>query len=176
MGLRVGWLIGVLEGVDAALRAGRERGKGGDRGTAVTAIGEVIGEADVEAEVEVEKQQQISTDTVTKEISTLLKRAREELHLTCLFSAEYWSADGVWTYEVKSKPVEKREEREESKSGEQNKLKEMDMEEEEVTFEEVADQHPLVKTWRGEVERLMRRAGIRARVWEGEEWERGRVK
>ena len=181
MGLRVGWLIGVLEGVDVALRAEKGREKGGDRGTTATAIGEGSEEKDAKADVEMENQQhQPSTNKVTQEISTLFKRAREELHLTHLFNPEYWDANGVWKYEVSGllRDMLGGKKKEDGERRERNKLREMDVdvdEEEEVTFEEVADQHPLVKAWRGEVERLMRQAGIRAQVWDGEEWERGRV-
>lgn len=77
MGLKVGWVLGVLEGIVGALRGKRQGGKEGD---------------DV-------KEKQEGREWL-KEIEGLLKQAREELDLRRVFGREWWDEDGVWAYGV----------------------------------------------------------------------------
>lgn len=83
-------------------------------------------------------------------------RAREELAVERVFGREFWGEDGVWRYAVR-------------KAGGDGD------EEGEVTFQEVVEQHPLVKEWVERARGEMRRWGIREGVFEGDEWERGRI-
>lgn len=68
-------------------------------------------------------------------ISKLSVQARQELKIENLFSKEYWGQDGMWAYKVEGK-------------------------EEDVTFWEVADQHPVVQKWLRRVRDEARKAGI----------------
>lgn len=109
LGLRVGYIIGVLEALHVALSA-------------------------------TEKQR----------IGKILKEARDELSVEKVFARGVWGEDGVWAYEVAGK-------------------------EEEVTFEEVADAHPVLKSWTIRIKEEMDRFGIDEGRFKGEEWERGRI-
>lgn len=73
-----------------------------------------------------------------KRLKDLLVRAREGLNVETLFGKEYWKSDGLWAYEV------------EGKAGE-----------DEVTFWEVAEQHPAIRKWMKEVRDEVKKAGIR---------------
>ncbi|KAI4123676.1 MAG: hypothetical protein LQ347_006060 [Umbilicaria vellea] len=109
LGLRVGYIIGVLEALYAALSA-------------------------------TEKQR----------IGKMLNEARDELSVEKVFARGNWGEDGVWVYEVAGK-------------------------EEEVTFEEVADAHPVLKNWTSRVKEEMDKFGVDEGRFQGEEWERGRI-
>lgn len=87
-----------------------------------------------------------------KRLERMLVDARAELSVEGLFGKRYWGPDGVWRFEVVGAE-----------------------EEGEVTFGEVAGQHPVVRRWVGVVEREAARCGVGLRGFEGEEWERGRV-
>ena len=80
----------------------------------------------------------------------LMKEAREHLAVEKVFGREWWGEDGIWIYEVQGK-------------------------QEEVTFHEVADAHPLVKRWTQRVDYEMNMAGLKAGNFEGRGWEEGRV-
>ncbi|THY04422.1 essential protein-like protein Yae1 [Aureobasidium pullulans] len=62
--------------------------------------------------------------------------ARSELGLQSLFGREWFGEDGIWKFDVKGKN------------------------EEEVTFRDVADAHPLVDKWVKEVENLKKKFGF----------------
>lgn len=83
-------------------------------------------------------------------LSNILNQARHELRIEKVFAPEYWDKDGVWTYEV---------------TGEQH----------EVTFEEVAQQHPVVRKWDERVKEEIQNAGLKLGRFEGSEWEAGRI-
>ena len=85
-----------------------------------------------------------------RRLGKLAGEAREELSIDGIFGKDWWEEDGVWRYKVVGK-------------------------EEEVTFQEVVDAHPLVRKWEGVVGEEAERAGVRVGVFEGEEWESGRV-
>ena len=109
LGLRVGYIIGVLEALYAAI-----------------------------------------SGTDKQRMSTLLKEAREDLSVEKLFARGVWGEDGVWAYEVAGK-------------------------EEEVTFEEVADAHPVLRKWNWRAKGEMERFGVDEGRFRGEEWEQGRI-
>ena len=85
-----------------------------------------------------------------RRLGKLVGEARKELSIEGIFGKDWWGEDGVWRYEVVGK-------------------------EEEVLFQEVVDAHPLLRKWEGVVEEEVERAGVRVGVFEGEEWESGRV-
>jgi hypothetical protein len=62
-------------------------------------------------------------DSATETTDKLLKEAREELSTSRVFSAEYWSPDGNWKYEVTAKDGD------------------------EILFSDVAAGHPLIQKW-----------------------------
>lgn len=85
-----------------------------------------------------------------RRVKEVLERAKQELTLGRVFGREYWS-DGVWKYKIKG-------------------------EDDEVTFQEVVENHPAIKNWSEVVEREIREKGVRRSIYEGVEWEAGRVK
>ena len=142
-GLRVGWVLGVLEGISAALGAAAKPGKkGGGRAEESDGIGRGVAD----------------WGKAFEESMGMLKRAREELKVEELFGREFWCEDGTWRYEVV---------RGDRKEGEV---------EGEVTFAEVVEQHPLLRRWVERTRGEMTRWGVREGVFEGEEWEKGRVR
>lgn len=90
-----------------------------------------------------------------RRVEKLLGEARAELSVQELFGERFWDGDGVWRFEVVGGAVE---------GGEGD-----------VTFREVAEQHPLIRKWMGVVRGEAERWGVDLRGFEGEEWERGRV-
>lgn len=83
-------------------------------------------------------------------LGQLIKEARDQLAIEKIFGREWWGEDGIWRYKVQGR-------------------------EEEVTFREVVDAHPLVKGWVKKVDEEMRIAGVELGKYEGREWEEGRV-
>ncbi|KAL8770230.1 MAG: hypothetical protein Q9209_004072 [Squamulea sp. 1 TL-2023] len=111
LGLRVGYILGVFEGLCGAygVKKGQESG---DRGLEITAEkAEMFGE--------------------------LLVQARDDLKIEKLCGEEYWRNDGIWAFEVRGK------------SGE-----------EDITFWDVADQHPVVRRWLEKVRDEVWKLGI----------------
>ena len=122
----------------------------------------------------------------------LLGEARRELSVQSLFGPEYWSGDGLWRFAVHP-PRSLRKDTATLGVGEggggggggimarEGMEKGEDMGEgegskdAEVTFEQVAEQHPLVVKWIRVVEAESQRWDVNLRRLEGEEWERGRV-
>lgn len=108
----MGYILGLLEGVTAALRdCGRE----------------------MEGEFEASR--------------ALLEEARGELVVERVYGRELWGGDGVWKYEV---------------GGEKGEG------EGEMTFENVADAHPLVRKWGEKVEEVRVRWGVAREGFEEE--------
>ncbi|KAI4179266.1 MAG: hypothetical protein L6R41_007940 [Letrouitia leprolyta] len=90
------------------------------------------------ASIELDRVRKEGVDSENDEgekILELLVQARQEMKIENLFSKEYWSQDGMWAYGVQEN-------------------------EEEVTFWEVADQHPVVRKWLTRVRDEARKAGI----------------
>lgn len=110
-GLRVGYILGAIEGLYSAHPQGSEERKG---------------------------------------LKKLVKEAREQLAIEKVFGREWWGEDGTWRYQVEG-------------------------EEEEATFREVVDAHPLVRRWLERVDQEMKIAGVTVGRFEGREWEQGRV-
>lgn len=165
--MRVGWVLGVLEGVERALRGGARRG---------------VGKKGVGNNRKIEEESMVGIKKERERVGKMLKEAREKLGVERVFGGEWWGGDG-WGYKILGEPAE-------SESGEANeeegrKGKEEGKEEGggdeawgkgEVTFKEVVDSHPVVRQWVGRVRREMERWGIREDGgFGGEEWEAGRV-
>ncbi|KAH0367759.1 essential protein-like protein Yae1, partial [Aureobasidium melanogenum] len=84
---------------------------------------------------------QVKEDVIARFVT-----AREELGLQSLFGKYYFGEDGIWKFEVEGK-------------------------EGEVTFRDVAEQHPVIVRWTQEVEELKKRFGIEFLVRERQEGE-----
>ncbi|KAG9570117.1 essential protein-like protein Yae1, partial [Aureobasidium melanogenum] len=78
---------------------------------------------------------QVKQDVIAKFV-----KAREDLGLQSLFGREWFGEDGIWKFEVEGK------------------------DEEEVTFRDVADAHPVIGKWTTEVEELKKRFGVEFQV------------
>ncbi|KAL8785149.1 MAG: hypothetical protein Q9213_003567 [Squamulea squamosa] len=111
LGLRVGYILGVLEGLFRACGVTKGQVSGNGR-------------SDVTKE-----EAQMFTE--------LLAQARDELKIENLCGEEYWRNDGIWAYEVRGK-----------------------MGEEDITFWDVADQHPVILKWLDKVRDEVRKLGI----------------
>ncbi|KAF6222822.1 hypothetical protein HO133_000873 [Letharia lupina] len=85
-----------------------------------------------------------------KGLGQLVKEAREHLAIEKIFGREWWGEDGIWRYQVQGKG-------------------------EEVTFRDVVDAHPLVRSWVERVDQEMKVAGVKVGRFEGREWEEGRM-
>ncbi|KAL8696864.1 MAG: hypothetical protein Q9224_002578 [Gallowayella concinna] len=118
LGLRIGYILGILEGLCGALTVKKISKPGANE------------KAGKERDVMQEEG---------KRMGGLLKRAREELNMETLFGKEYWTSDGLWAYQVHGK------------AGEQD-----------VTFWEVAEQHPAVRKWMETVRNEVQKAGIQS--------------
>ncbi|KAL9027871.1 MAG: hypothetical protein Q9196_003672 [Gyalolechia fulgens] len=114
LGLRVGYILGILEGLCASYGRWKPESRWIRRD----------GEKGVESE-----------NSEGERALDLMIQAKTELKMENLFSKEYWGSDGMCAYEV---------------SGEQG----------DVTFWEVADQHPVVQKWLTRVRDETRKAGI----------------
>ncbi|KAI5243391.1 essential protein-like protein Yae1 [Aureobasidium subglaciale] len=86
---------------------------------------------------------------VKEEVVARFVAARRELGLQSLFGREWFGEDGIWTFGVEG------------------------VEEEDVTFRDVADAHPVVGKWVAEIEGLKKKFGfeikVREMVEEGED-------
>lgn len=80
----------------------------------------------------------------------LVKEAKWQLAIENIFGKEWWGEDGIWKYDVQGR-------------------------EEEVTFREVVDAHPVVKKWVERVGHEMKNAGVKLGRFQGRQWEDGRV-
>ncbi|KAI4120705.1 MAG: hypothetical protein LQ338_006821 [Usnochroma carphineum] len=116
LGLRAGYILGVLEGLCSAYPSGNP----------------ALAETD---EKKRDELVEVRRDEANR-LKSLLIQAREELSAEKLFSKEYWSSEGLWAYEVGQK-------------------------DEDVTFWQVADQHPMIRKWLERVRDEVPKAGIR---------------
>ena len=89
-------------------------------------------------------------------MSKLLEEARKDFCLESIFAKTWWNDDGTWKYEVPGDEASARDH------------------EDAVTFEQVVEMHPLVTRWSSIVQGERKTAGLRC-IFEGEEWERGRL-
>lgn len=152
LGLRVGHMLGVLEGLCAALVRG-ESGKKDECEEGKDEAGRAEGGTEEEA----------------KRFTKLLAEAKTELALEKVFGKDWWGEDGIWKFPVEPAGAG-------AEKGHQNiDRKDDDEEGEEVTFVEVADQHPLLARWSLAIKAEMHRMGIQDLIFEGEDWESGRI-
>lgn len=151
LGLRAGYILGVLEGLCAAFGSG-EKGRKDE------------GEGKDEAMREDEGKEE------AKRLTKLLAEAKTELALEKVFGKEWWGEDGMWKFAVEPGGG--------AGGGEKGNLPDGNHDDddgEEVTFVEVADQHPLLERWFDTVKAEMQRMGVCEKRFEGEEWESGRI-
>lgn len=153
LGLRVGYMLGVLEGLWAAFVSGEKKVRKN--------AGESEGEGTEDARGNEEAER----------LSKLLAEAKTELALEKVFGKEWWGEDGMWKFAVEPPR---------GGDGNGNQTHGHDDENdddggEEVTFVEVADQHPLLDRWSNIVRAEMQRLGVRENMFQGEEWEKGRM-
>lgn len=85
MGLRVGGILGKLEGIWSAVAKTEKAAAPGKK--AATEAQDVIGTGD-KAQSEAER------------LRGLVIKAREALRTESVFGTEYWGADGIWKYDV----------------------------------------------------------------------------
>ena len=83
--------------------------------------------------------------TESMRVRGLLQKAREELKVERIFGKEYWKSDGNWAYEIRSREGE---------------IEIKELEDEDVTFWEVADKHPLIRWWLEKINEEMKESGI----------------
>ncbi|KAI9819273.1 MAG: Essential protein Yae1, N terminal [Pycnora praestabilis] len=96
-----------------------------------------------------------SSESQVERMGRMLGDARRELRTESVFGREYFSEDGNWTFDVGGQNKEGR--RDEAAVAE---------EEGDITFEHVADEHPLLQRWEDVARREARRLSIDLRVWE----------
>ncbi|KAK4995807.1 hypothetical protein LTR28_000401 [Elasticomyces elasticus] len=111
LGLRAGWILGVLEGICRALMSHASIA--------------------VDAASHGAKLEQQSLLARTK---SLLFQARTELRTQALFGQQYFGPDGIWLYA----------------------LSQHNEDQEDVTFVEVANAHPLLQRWEASVMDLVK--------------------
>ena len=83
-------------------------------------------------------------------IKSSFKEAQEQLRIEAIFAKEFWDQEGIWTYEVTANG-------------------------DEATFQEVAEQHPVVWKWDAKVTEEVKKAGVKTDTFEGTEWDAGRI-
>ncbi|MCJ1381974.1 Essential protein Yae1, N terminal [Xylographa soralifera] len=150
LGLQAGSLLGILDGVCSALKtqSNAQRSREG-RSAARTASGD---EGEKAAGLQIFGPESATSNdgacSAYSRLTHLRHQAAAELHLQRIFAAEYWGPDGLWRWAVGAPtPTEGREEVEDGG---------MEGVGEEVTFEDVAAAHPLLRKWRGVVEEVRR--------------------
>ena len=173
LGLKAGELLGVLEGICAALKPpGLTQAKSECENTPHP---ESPTQPERPAEIHITAPRRASLDSASPTAYARLTRLRHqavaELALQRIFAAEFWGTDGLWTWAVPAPaPAGGGERSEAVGDGEA-----MEAPGEDVTFEDVAAAHPLIGKWSAVVEEVGREWGVRKGVWAGEEWEAGRV-
>jgi hypothetical protein len=89
-------------------------------------------------------------------------RAIQELKFENIFAKEWWGEDGVWKWDVLVKsPLPKQE-----VESERNEVE---------TFVDVADSHPIIKTWFELLSGLIKELDVNKTAFLGAEWEAGRI-
>lgn len=101
-----------------------------------------------------------------KRLKKLLAEANRELALENVFGQEWWGKDGMWKFSVQPTA---------GGGGGKRHQHDNDDDGEDVTFIEVAGQHPLLERWSHTISAEMHRMGILEKRFEGEEWESGRI-
>lgn len=148
-----GYREGLSAGKNATLQAGFDEGY--SLGAALGGVvGELLGLLEalvVSGGEEVEQTTAVSTEDADP-LPVLLGRARRDLAVPSIFSPGYFAADGTWTYDVEA-----------SEASEATAAEAVEVADAVVhaTIFDVANAHPLVKTWRGIVDRQLERRRIR---------------
>ncbi|MCJ1285395.1 Essential protein Yae1, N terminal [Xylographa opegraphella] len=170
LGLKAGELLGMLEGMCAALKTKASPPSKGDGGSAARS-----GAGTTPTDIQIfETRSAVTVPTVSvggpvtdyERLTRLRREAAAELDLQRIFAAEFWGPDGLWSWAVPAPTGAA-----EGTMGGDGGVVGAD---EEVTFEDVAAAHPLIRKWGARVQEAMREWGVRKGVWAGEEWEAGR--
>jgi hypothetical protein len=146
IGRVVGRILGILEGMSRSPLS------------QASVVEREIGEEDGEG-----KTEEVERGVKEGEVEDLLKAAREELSLVNIFGRQFFGEDGVWIYHVPSSSSSATAERDGSAQEKKGIEKEGEEgqkgaeEESDVTFEDVARAHPLVRKWADVVDGLLAR-------------------
>lgn len=134
----------MQEGFDEGYTLGAELGlKAGWCLGALEGIGHALAASTVSRPAAEKTSNSDEKDTVTLESTReLLEAAEEELKVENLFGRTYFGEDGIWLYHV---PGQERED-------------------EETTFEKIADAHPLVCKWTESIFSLSGKVGVDLRA------------
>ncbi|EAQ93113.1 hypothetical protein CHGG_01348 [Chaetomium globosum CBS 148.51] len=148
VGARAGQLLGVLEGLAAAvgLQALSQRGQSQLQGPGPGPGQGQSGEGGERSDGYGGRWSAV--DVQAKRIEGLLDEARRELSVTGVFDGEYWAQDGNWRYEVAGSQGA-------GMGGE-------------VVFADVAEAHPLLRKWGGIVRAEAARYGVDWEVFKDE--------
>ena len=88
-------------------------------------------------------------------LRALLSSMRDEISCENLFAREWWGQDGLWKYPIT--------------------VVDAGREEADATFKDIVDSHPMILKWQKIVDLEMQQAGVKRDIFEGAEWEAGRV-
>ena len=164
IGGKVGELAGVLEGVCRALGAGGSV-KGGGKGRVGRRDG---GKENKEGEGEGSRNGEEGREhEAIQRVFALRQAAAAELSFQQIFASELWDADGVWKWDVPHLSGTATEGTRASTTAAEG--------DDDLTFPVVAAAHPAIRKWTAIVGEVMREWGVERGVFEGEEWEAGRV-
>ncbi|KAH6619296.1 hypothetical protein B0J18DRAFT_450838 [Chaetomium sp. MPI-SDFR-AT-0129] len=166
VGARAGQLLGVLEGLAAAVglhslsrgqrprsqgkRMGGQNGGGGSgRRHTVSGLGRNVGGGQGMVKDEEGEEEESEEEEEARRISELLSEARRELSVVGVFDRQYWADDGTWRYEVSAPDGS-------SNNGYYRGMEEGGL----VVFADVAEAHPLLRKWDGIVRAEAARYGV----------------
>ena len=121
LGLKAGWVLGVAEGLVKALGQRRIRRRR-QSGRALASTGSAVDAVPEEVSLDEREELERKRGEMLVEAQDVLARARTELAVQNLFGPGFLDKDGIWTWAVPG-------------------------EEGDITFQEVASAHPLVKKW-----------------------------
>ncbi|KAL1900169.1 Essential protein Yae1, N terminal [Sporothrix stenoceras] len=150
-----GYREGLNEGKNSTLQAGFDEGY--SLGAAIGGVvGELLGMLEALVVSGEEEGQAAAADTENGDtLTVLLGRARRDLTAPSIFAPDYFATDGTWNYDVEAS---------ETAAAIQANTTQA-VEAADATFHatifDVANAHPLVKTWRGIVDRQLERRRIR---------------
>ncbi len=140
LGLRVGWILGVLEGCLRALQgAGQGDGEVQRRASVTSTDADGDGVKQGTGAAVAQDHKREQRRRVLEQLG----RAREELRTERVFGKTFFDGDGLWTYAVSGL-------------------------EEDVTFERVADAHPLLSSWKTSVWETAAELGVDLGMGDGE--------
>ncbi|KZF20432.1 hypothetical protein L228DRAFT_240952 [Xylona heveae TC161] len=203
IGLRIGWILGALEGLWIALEKSGRNAKGEkEKGSSGHArrVGSGVEDQSEQQEVGLvgngssvgqdsgrEEEGGKGEETESKKMRKLLDDANEDLKTENVFGKKYFGPDGIWLFDVvvgaaggshaDALAHGSAHGKDSSHSGGSKGGNEEanGVGEGEYTFEDVASSHPLVKKWTGVVIAETQKRGVALDVFEGAEYEARRL-